>query len=90
MSQSFRLGDFSIRWLQGGVFEIDGGSMFGVVPRVLWEQKCASTPDNYVRLANSPMLVQTVHGNVLIETGLGNKLTEKQTACLGEKMWHKF
>ena len=78
MSQGFRLGDFTIYWLQGGVFEIDGGSMFGVVPRVLWEKKCASTPDHHVRLANSPMLVQTPQGNVLIETGLGNKLTAKQ------------
>jgi len=78
MSQEFRLGAFAIHWLQGGVFEVDGGSMFGVVPRVLWEKKCAGTPDNHVRLANSPMLVETPQGNVLIETGLGNKLTEKQ------------
>ena len=78
MSQGFRLGDFTIRWLQGGEFEIDGGAMFGVVPRVLWEKKCASTPDNHVLLANSPMLVQTGQGNVLIDTGLGNKLTAKQ------------
>lgn len=80
MSQGFRLGAFTIHWLQGGVFEVDGGSMFGVVPRVLWEKKCASTPDNHVRLANSPMLVQTGQSNVLIETGLGNKLTAKQKA----------
>ncbi len=78
MSRGFRLGAFTIHWLQGGMFEIDGGSMFGVVPRVLWEQKCASTPDSHVLLANAPMLVQTPHGNVLIETGLGNKLTKKQ------------
>ena len=78
MSHGFRIGEFSIRWLQGGVFEIEGGAMFGVVPRVLWEKKCASTPDHFVRLANSPMLVQTPQGNVLIETGLGNKLTKKQ------------
>ena len=80
MSQKFRLGELSIRWLQGGEFEIDGGSMFGVVPRVLWEKKCASTPDNHVLLANSPMLLQTGQSNVLIEKGLGNKLTPKQRA----------
>lgn len=78
MSQGFRLGAFTIHWLQGGVFEVDGGSMFGVVPKALWEQKCAATPDNHVLLANSPMLVQTGQGNVLIDTGLGNKLTAKQ------------
>jgi glyoxylase-like metal-dependent hydrolase (beta-lactamase superfamily II) len=78
MDSGLRLGEFIIHWLQGGVFEVDGGSMFGVVPRVLWEQKCAATPDNHVRLANSPLLVQTPNGNLLIDTGLGNKLTEKQ------------
>lgn len=78
MSQGFRLGAFTIHWLQGGMFEVDGGSMFGVVPRVLWEKKCASTPDNHVLLANSAMLVQTAQGRVLIDTGLGNKLTDKQ------------
>jgi glyoxylase-like metal-dependent hydrolase (beta-lactamase superfamily II) len=80
MFHGFRLGDFVIHWLQGGVFEVDGGSMFGMVPRLLWEQKCVCTQDNHVRLANSPMLVQTPQGNVLIETGLGNRLTAKQQA----------
>ncbi|MDG4475519.1 MBL fold metallo-hydrolase [Thiovibrio frasassiensis] len=80
MSHGFSLGAFTVHWLQGGEFEIDGGSMFGVVPRLLWEKKCASTEDNYVHLADSPMLVQTPHGMVLIETGLGNKLTPKQKA----------
>lgn len=78
MSHGFRLGNFVIHWLQGGEFEVDGGSMFGVVPRLLWEQKCPVTPDNHVRLANLAMLVQTPHGNVLIDTGLGGKLTPKQ------------
>lgn len=80
MSQGFRLGDFTIHWLQGGEFEVDGGSMFGVVPKALWERKCAATPDNHVRLANAAMLVQTPQGNVLIDTGLGNKLTDRQRA----------
>jgi len=80
MEYGLKIGEFSVCWLQGGAFEVDGGSMFGVVPKVLWEQKCASTPDNHVLLANSPILVQTPHGNVLIDTGFGNKLTAKQTA----------
>jgi len=80
MEHGLKIGEFAVSWLQGGEFEIDGGSMFGVVPKVLWERKCASTPDNHVRLANSAMLVQTAQGNVLIDTGLGNKLTAKQKA----------
>lgn len=77
-SPPFRLGEFELYWLQGGVFEVDGGSMFGVVPRVLWQQKYPATADGYVQLADAAILVRTPHGEVLIETGLGNKLTDKQ------------
>lgn len=75
---TFILGDFRINWLQGGSFEIDGGSMFGVVPKVLWSQKWPCTADNYVALADLAILVRTPQANVVIETGLGNKLTDKQ------------
>lgn len=79
MAQVFKLGDFEIYWLEGGVFEIDGGSMFGVVPRVLWEKKWRPVDDGgYVQLADSAILIKTPVTNVLIETGLGNKLTAKQ------------
>ncbi|HIJ79914.1 MAG: MBL fold metallo-hydrolase [Desulfobulbaceae bacterium] len=78
MRQPFILGDVEIYWLEGGLFEIDGGSMFGVVPKVLWEKKCAATPDNYVTVADFAMLLKTPAANILIETGLGNKLTAKQ------------
>ncbi len=78
MIDTWHLGSFTISWLEGGVFEIDGGSMFGVVPKVLWEKKCPGTADNYVQLADSVMVIRCAVGNVLIETGLGNKLTEKQ------------
>lgn len=78
MAKAFKLGEFELFWLEGGVFEIDGGSLFGVVPKVLWEKKCAATPDNYIRVADSAILVKAPDGNILIETGLGNKLTEKQ------------
>ncbi len=78
MKAEFCLGDFTIHWLQGGVFEIDGGSMFGVVPKVLWNKKCDCSEDNYCKLADFAILVRTPSGNVLIETGLGNKLSDKQ------------
>jgi hypothetical protein len=39
MKQSLRLGDFELFWLRGGSFSLDGGAMFGVVPKVLWKKK---------------------------------------------------
>ncbi len=78
MVKGFRLGDFELIWLNGGRFELDGGAMFGVVPKVLWQKKYAVNAENYISLTAWPILVKTPQALVLIETGLGNKLTEKQ------------
>mgnify|MGYP001161940770 FL=1 len=74
------LGNITIDWLCGGDFELDGGTMFGAVPKVLWQQKYPADADNYIRLHNAPLLVRTPEFNIIIDTGLGNKLTEKQQA----------
>ena len=83
--KGFQLGDFKIYWLNGGEFELDGGTMFGVVPKVLWSKKYpadAVAPDghedNYIRLVNCPLLVITPESSVIIDSGLGNKMTAKQ------------
>jgi len=78
MKKGFKLGDFELIWLYGGIFELDGGTMFGVVPKVLWSKKYASSEDNYIPLTTWPILVKTGQSLILIETGLGNKLTDKQ------------
>ncbi|MEN8136770.1 MAG: MBL fold metallo-hydrolase [Thermodesulfobacteriota bacterium] len=77
-NNGLKLGSFEIFWLDGGVFELDGGCMFGVVPRALWQKKFPSTDDDHIRLSNTPILVKTPDANVIIDTGLGNKLTDKQ------------
>lgn len=78
MKARLTLGDMEIIWLGGGSFELDGGAMFGVVPKILWKKKYPCDDDNYVPLAAWPMLIRTPGNNILIETGIGNKLTEKQ------------
>jgi len=82
--KSFKLGNFEIFWLNGGEFELDGGTMFGVVPKVLWSKKYPAADDtighenNYIKLLNYPLLVKTPESLIIIDTGLGNKMTEKQ------------
>ncbi len=84
--KSLKLGDIEIFWLNGGEFELDGGTMFGVVPKVLWSKKfpvvdeedSARLEENYIKLLNSPLLIKTPDCLVLVETGLGNKLSDKQ------------
>lgn len=71
------LGDLEVLHLHGGNFYLDGGAMFGVVPKPLWEKK--STPDsrNRIKLAASSLLVRTQNKTILIETGNGTKWTPK-------------
>ncbi len=83
--KKYKLGNFEIFWLNGGEFELDGGTMFGVVPKVLWAEKYPvdeknplGFKENYIKLLNYPLLVKTPDSLVLIETGLGNKLSQKQ------------
>jgi glyoxylase-like metal-dependent hydrolase (beta-lactamase superfamily II) len=78
MKGPFILGDFKMYWLNGGEFELDGGAMFGVVPKILWSKKYPHNEDNYIPMVTWPILIKSDNEVVLIETGLGNKLTEKQ------------
>ena len=78
MKAKFKLGNFELIWLNGGRFELDGGAMFGVVPKVLWEKKYPCSDGNFVPLAAWPILIRTPDANILTETGIGNKLSDKQ------------
>ncbi len=78
MTASLQLGNIQISWLNGGEFELDGGTMYGAVPKVLWNKKYPADADNSIRMLNAPLLVQTDTQNILIDTGLGNKFSDKQ------------
>ena len=72
-----RLGDIEIRHIHSGNFYLDGGAMFGVVPKPLWEKKSPADSRNRIRLAANSLLVRAANKNVLIETGNGTKWTPK-------------
>ena len=57
--------------------------MFGVVPRVLWEKKCPPDEFNRIGLNMNCLFVETPAEKILVETGIGEKWTEKQTAIYG-------
>jgi glyoxylase-like metal-dependent hydrolase (beta-lactamase superfamily II) len=72
-----KLGDFEVHALSDGTFCLDGGQMFGVVPKTLWERKIPADARNRIRLALTCLLVRTGRENVLIETGIGDKYDAK-------------
>ena len=74
------LGDIEIRFLDGGAFGLDGGAMFGVVPKVLWEKKSPPDERNRIRMRANSLLVRAQNKTILIETGNGTKWDARQRA----------
>src|SRR5439155_4877422 len=68
-----KLGDFDIWALSDGAFALDGGQVFGVVPKVLWEKKAPADSRNRILMGLNCLLVRTRNQNVIIETGIGDK-----------------
>jgi glyoxylase-like metal-dependent hydrolase (beta-lactamase superfamily II) len=71
------LGDFELTVVTDGTYFLDGGALFGVVPKPLWERKLRADEFNRVSAAMNSLLVRTGKQTVLIETGMGNKLPQK-------------
>ena len=72
------LGDLELTILTDGPYLLDGGAMFGVVPKTLWEKRTPANERNQILLGTNTVVVRTGKHTVVIETGIGNKLTEKQ------------
>lgn len=75
--------DYRIEIISGTQVWLDGGAMFGVVPRVMWEKVCPPDSLNRVPLAAHCLYVETASEKILFETGAGEKLTEKQRQIYG-------
>jgi glyoxylase-like metal-dependent hydrolase (beta-lactamase superfamily II) len=71
--QTFSLGRFRCHLLEGGLQRLDGGAMFGVVPKPLWSRKIAPDDRNRIVLAMRCLLVEHPDGLVLVDTALGDK-----------------
>ena len=71
------VGDLELTILSDGTYELDGGAFFGVVPKVLWEKRIQADARNMLTVGTNSLLVRDGKRNVLIETGIGSKLSEK-------------
>src|ERR1700730_2476212 len=67
------LGDFDLTICTDGTYLLDGGAMFGVVPKPLWENRPPADEQNRILLALNTLVVRTGQHTVVIETGIGNK-----------------
>jgi glyoxylase-like metal-dependent hydrolase (beta-lactamase superfamily II) len=71
--ESRQLGRWRIHAIQAGGQKLDGGAMFGVVPKTLWERRIAADERNRIQLGMRCLLIEHDMGPVLIDTGAGNK-----------------
>jgi glyoxylase-like metal-dependent hydrolase (beta-lactamase superfamily II) len=75
--ESRQLGRWRIHAIQAGGQKLDGGAMFGVVPKTLWERRIPADERNRIQLGMRCLLIEHDIGPVLIDTGAGNKENEK-------------
>jgi glyoxylase-like metal-dependent hydrolase (beta-lactamase superfamily II) len=71
------VGDFEVTVLSDGTYELDGGAFFGVVPKVMWEKRAPPDARNMLKVGTNALLVRDGKQTVLVETGIGPKLSEK-------------
>jgi len=72
------LGNWQLDVVSGGTFRLDGGTMFGVVPKPLWEKVQPADERNRIRMATNCVLARDGRHTVLVDTGYGGKLTERE------------
>jgi glyoxylase-like metal-dependent hydrolase (beta-lactamase superfamily II) len=74
------IGDYRVEIVPDTEFGLDGGAMFGVVPRALWSKACPPDDQNRIRMNMNCLFIEAGPERILIETGIGDKWSEKQAA----------
>jgi glyoxylase-like metal-dependent hydrolase (beta-lactamase superfamily II) len=75
--------DLEIDIVSDGTFYVDGGGIFGPVPKLLWKRVVTADDENRIRLTLNCLLIRSRQGIVLVDTGLGNKLGSKGSRIFG-------
>jgi len=78
-----KFGDYRVEIVPDCEFRLDGGAMFGVVPRNLWSRTFPPDEQNRIRMNMNCVFIDTGSERVLIETGIGDKWSEKHVAMYG-------
>lgn len=77
------VGEFELTICTDGTYFLDGGAMFGVVPKPLWQKRAPADEQNRILLGANTVIVRTGKQTIAIETGLGNKLPPKLREIYG-------
>jgi len=72
-----KIGKYDVHIIESGYFGLDGGSMFGIVPKPLWEKTNSADEMNRIKLAARNLLLVSDSKKILVDTGMGDKWTDK-------------
>lgn len=72
-----QIGKYLLKTVNSGFFGLDGGAMFGIIPKALWEKTNPADEQNRVTLATRNLLLISENKKILIDTGMGNKWDDK-------------
>jgi glyoxylase-like metal-dependent hydrolase (beta-lactamase superfamily II) len=78
------LGEFELSVFSDGTYPLDGGAFFGVIPKVMWSRKLPADDKNCVTSGLNSLLIRTGKQTVLVETGMGNKLSPRMAKFYGQ------
>src|SRR5687768_8134715 len=78
-----RVGDFELTLLLDGYLRLDGGAMFGVVPKTLWQKRAPADDRNRITMAMRPLLVRGAGPVMLIDAGCGDKMDSRSADIYG-------
>jgi len=78
-----KFGDYECASIELGIFFLDGGAMFGVVPKILWERKIPSDDNNLIPMKARSLLIRGNGRNILVDAGPGSKLSAKMKNIYG-------
>jgi glyoxylase-like metal-dependent hydrolase (beta-lactamase superfamily II) len=72
-----KIGKYNLRIINSGYFSLDGGAMFGIIPKVLWEKTNPPDDANRIKLATRHLLLESFSKKIIIDVGMGTKWDEK-------------
>lgn len=72
-----KIGKYNLRFIQTGLFALDGGAMFGIIPKPLWEKSNPPDEKNRIKLGAKSLLLESDSRKILVDTGIGSNWDEK-------------
>lgn len=85
-----KIGKYKLSLFVSGYFSLDGGAMFGIIPKPLWSKTNPTDEQNRVRLATRHLILQSDNRNIIIDTGMGNKWDDKSKSIYNIDSTHEL